>query len=75
MSFNKEFYNEKLAKLEQKRQGVLQNYINEGFKMVGEIQDLNERQKEISDIIKENEKPISKEVIEEEKELDKLHKK
>ena len=51
---DEEFYKDKLLKIEQKRQQILQKYINSGFEMVSEIQDIKERQQEIETLIKVN---------------------
>jgi predicted RNase H-like HicB family nuclease len=62
MAFNKQFYTDKLAKLQQKNQRILQEYINTGLKFGQEIAELNSDLQETSKLIEENtvkeDKPI-----------------
>ena len=52
MAIDKIFYQDKLNKLQQKANTNLQKFINQAFDMVAEAGDINERIKEIQDILK-----------------------
>ena len=52
--FNKQFYEEKLNKLKEKNQKVLQEYINTGVKFGQDINEINVEIGEINKIIAEN---------------------
>lgn len=56
MAFNKQFYTDKLAKLQHKNQRILQEYINTGIRFGQDIAELNQEIQEIQQLIKENEK-------------------
>lgn len=62
MSFSKDYYNEKLQKLQQKANGNLQKFINSAFEMVSEATDINERIKEINDLLTVQDKKEVKEL-------------
>jgi hypothetical protein len=49
---DKQYYQEKLQKLQTKYNGNLQKLITCAFEVVAEAQDLNERVKEIQDLLK-----------------------
>jgi uncharacterized coiled-coil DUF342 family protein len=55
--FNLQFYQDKKQALQQKSQSNLQKYINAGFDMVREADDIRERIDEIDKIIADNTKP------------------
>jgi hypothetical protein len=60
---DKQFYTDKLNKLQQKANANLQKFINCAFEMVSESNDLNERIKEVQDLLAaepEEVKPLPK---------------
>jgi len=55
MAVEKSYYQDKLQKLQVKANGNLQKFINSAFDMVSEANDINERIKEIQDLLKAEE--------------------
>lgn len=51
--FDKKFYEDKLQKLQVKANSNLQKFINSAFEMVAESNDINERIREIQDLLKD----------------------
>ncbi len=56
MAIDKNYYTDKLQKLQQKANGNLQKFISSAFDMVAEANDINERIKEIQDLLKAEQK-------------------
>ena len=52
--FNLTFYKEKLQKLQQKNQRILQEYISNGLKFGQDIQELNQDMQETQKLVEEN---------------------
>jgi hypothetical protein len=55
MATDKQFYTDKLNKLQQKANGNLQRLIATAFEVVAEAQDINERITEIQNLLKAEE--------------------
>jgi hypothetical protein len=60
---DKKFYVDKLQKLQQKKNSNWQKFITSAFEMVQESQDLEERTKEIEELLKAAPEEIKEEPI------------
>ncbi len=58
MAYDKQYYQNKLFDLDKKSQTNLQEYIQNGFKMVEVAKDIEERKKEIMELMQEKEKEL-----------------
>lgn len=60
MAYTKEYYQQKLGDLQRKSQANLQKFISYAFEMVSEAKDIEERIREIQELLKEEPKEEKK---------------
>jgi len=61
MTFSKQFYDDKVKKLQAKANANLQGFLDSAFKMVAEANDIAERINEVNDIIIKNKNTMTDE--------------